>query len=389
MVRSGEDQPRSTSSSSDSSLTAFAQLVVFRLEATRCLISLFSEQHQLVVAEATRDSAITPNIEGSNHVWLGCTNIPRSFGICEHVLAVQGSAPASSPPTPDASSPPTLSKLPIFVVPDLAEDARFSDRPYVQGSPFNRFYAGVPIRSPRGIDIGVLCVFSDKPRTAPLTEPQTTFLRDMSYTVTDHFSSKRSVERYRRTERMVRGIGSFVEGKSTMSQWWLGENPAFFKNGGIEGGLNSRQQQLQKQAEASDAALLQKASWRQDNEPHRRTSPMRKAGKSLPVSQTTERSALDPGAAESVLPEEAAGDSASEELSPEYRASGDFAERPTGVELTVEDSGTGESTPTETPKTKKTHKSLPSRAVKPGSPPKKDKRSTEALSNTTTIKAHS
>lgn len=342
------------------------------------------------MAEATRDSAITPNIEGSNHVWLGCTKIPRNFGICDHVLAAQDSTPADSPPTSEAPSPPALSRLPIFVVPDLAEDARFSDRPYVHGSPFNRFYAGVPIRSPRGIDIGVLCVFSDKPRTAPLTELQTTFLRDMSCTVTDHFISKRSVERYRRTERMVRGIGSFVEGKSTMSQWWLGENPAFFKTAGQEGDLNSRQQQLQKQDEAAEAALLQKASWRQDSGSHSHFSPMGKAGKSLPVLQTTERPIRASGAAESALTEEVARGSAPEEQSPEDRSPEDYStEGPAAAEMTVEDSSTGESTPTETPRAKRTSKSLLTRNAKPSTSPEENKRSTEAFSNTTTIEAHS
>lgn len=388
--RQGEDQPPSTSSSSDSSLTAFAQLVVFRLEATRCLISLFSEHHQLVVAEATRDSAITPNIEGSNHVWLGCTRIPRNFGICEHVLAAQGSTPASSPPAPDPSSPPTPSKLPILVVPDLAEDSRFSDRPYVQASPFNRFYAGVPIRSPRGIDIGVLCVFDDKPRTAPLTEPQTTFLRDISCTVMDHFDSKRSVERYRRTERMVRGIGSFVEGKSTMSQWWLGDNPAFFNNDGLEGDLNPRQQQLQKEDEANEAVLLQRASWRQGPDSHRRASPTGNAGKSALAPQTTERPTRDSGATESALPEGEVGDSAPEEPSPENRTPEDSAgEGPTAAGPTIEDSSTGESTPTETPQVKKSPKTLPSRPANHISSSQEDKRSTEAFSNTTTVKPHS
>lgn len=384
-LRPGESQPPSTSSSSDSSLTAFAQLVVFRLEATRCLISLFSEHHQLVVAEATRDSAITPNIEGPNHVWLGCTKISRNFGICEHVLAAQDSTPADSPPAPNPSSPPRLSKLPVFVVPDLADDPRFSDRPYVHGSPFNRFYAGVPIRSPRGIDIGVLCIFSDKPRLAPFTESQITFLRDMSCTVTDHFDSKRSVERYRRTERMVRGIGSFVEGKSTMSQWWLGENPTFFKNGGPEGGLNAKQQLLQKHDEATEAALLQRASLRQEPESHRRTSPKGKAGKSLPASQAPERPTRDSSAAESAVPEETARDPAPEEQSLEDPTPDDAsAEGPTAQE-----SSTGESTPTETPRAKRAPKSLPSRTAKQIHPPEEDQRSTKAFSNTTTIKAHS
>lgn len=131
--------------------------------------------------------------------------------------------------------------LPVSVVSDLAEDSRFSNRPFINAHPYNRFYAGVPIRTRRGINIGVYCVFDDKPRSG-LDDAQIQFLQDMSWTIMGHLNATKASETYRRSDRMVRGIGSFVEGKSTMSRWWLGPTTRSFNDSGAEGALNANQQ---------------------------------------------------------------------------------------------------------------------------------------------------
>ncbi|KAI1043123.1 hypothetical protein LB505_006914 [Fusarium chuoi] len=62
--------------------------------------------------------------------------------------------------TVDASS---SQELPVIVVHDLAADPRFASSPNCRPGSFARFYAAVPIRSPRGINIGVLCVMNPTP----------------------------------------------------------------------------------------------------------------------------------------------------------------------------------------------------------------------------------
>lgn len=52
----------------------------------------------------------------------------------------------------------------LFVIDDTSADERFADNPLVTGSPHIRFYAGCPIRDPKGHRVGTLCVIDRKPR---------------------------------------------------------------------------------------------------------------------------------------------------------------------------------------------------------------------------------
>lgn len=200
------------------------------------MVSLFDRNNQHIVAEALRASPLNLKEEQLEQPCLCGTAVPRATSICEHVLA--GPAVTMSfPGRPTGSAP---SDLPVSVVPDLNDDARFCS---IQDK-HKRFYIGVPIRSPAGINIGVYCVFDDQPRQG-VSAVDIQFIRDISRTIMDYLEAKRSHECYRREERMVRGLGSFVEGKATLSNWSQSSNPSSFQDipGVQEGNLNKKLQQ--------------------------------------------------------------------------------------------------------------------------------------------------
>lgn len=177
-------------SSADPALDAFAQLGALRLDATRCLISIFDRKHQYIVAESTKDSVVAPFDQQQNvGIWLGGSAIPRSHGICEHVLVAADDAP-------DRSG----AKLQVSVVPDLAEDYRFCNRSYILEPPCNRFYAGVPLKSSNGVNVGILCVYDEKPR-AGLSDTHLDCLRGLSQIITGYLEFKETATGFGRSER--------------------------------------------------------------------------------------------------------------------------------------------------------------------------------------------
>lgn len=78
---------------------------------------------------------------------------PREVSFCSHVVA---------------SGEP-------LVVTDAAEDPRFRKNPLVTGEPHVRFYAGVPLTTPRGYTVGTLCVMDSAVRK--ITQTQLSTLR--------------------------------------------------------------------------------------------------------------------------------------------------------------------------------------------------------------------
>jgi GAF domain-containing protein len=68
-----------------------------------------------------------------------------------------------------------------FVVEQALMDKRFFDNPNVNGPPHVRFYAGQPVKSPDGYNIGTLCLIDQTSREF-LEEDRLT-LRDMAHWV--------------------------------------------------------------------------------------------------------------------------------------------------------------------------------------------------------------
>ena len=208
-----------------------------RLNARRSLISLFDNKNQYVLAEATRTLSLQSDAvhDHGDQLSLGNTVVPREYGICDHVLKLSAEGKSEGRlSTSDWSS--------LSMVPDLKRDEILKNRPYVMREPSPRFYAGVPLRSSKGINIGVYCVLDDQPRET-LDARSVQFLKDMAVTVMDHLEMIRAKQERRRGERMVRGLGSFVEGMSTIrGSWDTPRRESYDGTDPTEGQLNQKQQ---------------------------------------------------------------------------------------------------------------------------------------------------
>ena len=194
-------------------MTAFAQLGALRLNARRCLISFFDRRNCYILAEATRTTSLhtgQPEFSEDKLYW-GNTIFPKEKSICYWTVNLTTDRPGL--PFDDSTGTPSL------VVNDLTTDRRFQYYASVADTPKSRFYAGVPIRSPSGHNIGTYCVLDDQPRNG-LSAHQLDFLKDMAGTVMRHLEMTRATEDHRRGKIMVRSLGSFAEGKSGLEDWW-------------------------------------------------------------------------------------------------------------------------------------------------------------------------
>lgn len=96
-----------------------------------------------------------------SRVGLEVTEAPRSTAFCDHAIR-------------DSS---------VMVVPDALADERFKANPLVIGNPNIRFYAGAPLRTRDGHNLGTLCVID---RTArEFTGDQKRLLQDLANLVMD------------------------------------------------------------------------------------------------------------------------------------------------------------------------------------------------------------
>jgi PAS domain S-box-containing protein len=113
-------------------------------------------------------------------VGLDATHTAREVSFCGHAIAQDD----------------------LFVVPDARADPRFADNPLVQFEPRIRFYAGAPLTTADGHNLGTLCVIDRKPRV--LTADQHTALRALARQVMGQLE-------LRERERRLQGVNRFFD----------------------------------------------------------------------------------------------------------------------------------------------------------------------------------
>lgn len=80
----------------------------------------------------------------------------------------------------------------VMVVPDATLDERFVENLLVTGEPKIRFYAGAPLKTPEGHNLGTICVIDTRPRSL-LSEAETRNLADLAALVVDELELRQSV----------------------------------------------------------------------------------------------------------------------------------------------------------------------------------------------------
>jgi PAS domain S-box-containing protein len=94
----------------------------------------------------------------------------------------------------------------VFIVEDAAADSRFADLPWVRGPGAGgqdpiRFYAGAPLHTSGGVNLGSLCVLDRRPRR--LTAMQSKVLRGLAHQVSQQLELRHAAANLGRQSRLL------------------------------------------------------------------------------------------------------------------------------------------------------------------------------------------
>ncbi len=98
-----------------------------------------------------------------------------------------------------------------FVIPNALLDARFVNNPLVTGAPHIRSYAGIPLMTPDGYNIGSLCAIDDKPREFSAVE--VSILKNFAKLVVDELELRQVLSTDQLTGAMARAAWFDVAAK--------------------------------------------------------------------------------------------------------------------------------------------------------------------------------
>ncbi|OQE38598.1 hypothetical protein PENCOP_c008G08991 [Penicillium coprophilum] len=254
-------------SSTDPVLTAFAQLGTLRLDTQRALISLFGRHEQHVLTEATRTLSLQDdgNHNERDELWVGSCTMSYDRSLCKSVMN---------------SSPKSNARDRVFVVPDTFKDNALASHPDVITFPNIRFLASSPIISPKGVVIGAYTILDDKPHES-LDIASLQFLVDIAATVMDYLRTGHAKVQHSRSERMIVGLGSFLEGKGSLRNSWVldTEAPQTMFDGidCTEGHVNREQQDKQISYDVTQAVAQNSTQSYLSVRPHNQHIPRNKS----------------------------------------------------------------------------------------------------------------
>lgn len=198
--------------SDDAVLNALTQIGPLRLQCDRAFVSLISQQWQYIIAESApslpyRREKVRPD----DRLCLSFTAIAGEMAICLNTLKCFTDTTGKFAIN-DFNTQADDTK---YIIRDLRQDSMFCARPYVTGWPSIRAYLEVPLRTSTGHVIGSYCVVDSQLRD-DFNDSAACVMAEVAQSIMDHLDLLKTKQQYERAERLVRGLGVFVDGCSSL-----------------------------------------------------------------------------------------------------------------------------------------------------------------------------
>lgn len=192
----------------DPALTAFAQLGALKLGCDRAFISILDRDTQYILAEGTRSISLEDKDlhDENDAIYLGRQVLPIYWGVCPGTIQTfTDTNDKYAMETNNISANKTR-----YIIRNFMEDESYRDRPYVSGWPFMRFYAEVPVHSPRGLVIGTYCVVDNQPRSE-FSDQNVKVLEEIARSISHYLELTRMKLDYDRAVKLMTGLSSFID----------------------------------------------------------------------------------------------------------------------------------------------------------------------------------
>ena len=181
-------------SKSDAALSGLLRCLLYELDADLAAITLLDEQTQHFLSVVHRSALHDLNVQTTK--WYGCERIAHRGGICEKTITLDRQDKAH----------------PVYEILDLSADDSTKSLPIVDGTVADfRHYAGVPLTTPDGLNIGTLFVFGKRAPEGCLPPSHCEFMcKTAGYVVTQLMQTLEAMEN-KRSLRCNSAVSSMLE----------------------------------------------------------------------------------------------------------------------------------------------------------------------------------
>ena len=187
-------------------LAPFCQLTALRCNTRKAMLNVMDRDIMYFLAEASR--VPTRNGEKESYefvedpIMMACSSTPLKGRICELTLS---------------ESKGDHYGYPMFTICDLSK-SDFASLGPIAGPPYYRFYAGTPITTSKGVNIGSLAVMDTEARESGLSESEVEFLGKTASQIMTYLETNRQAIEGRRARRLAEGLESFIAGKRSIKE---------------------------------------------------------------------------------------------------------------------------------------------------------------------------